>query len=966
MKLKSLIAAAVAAMTISVIADNAAIQPNTATYQIGAGTNAAAELAKAIAAKREAWKQENPQAAEETVVLNGNFSGFSATVKPYNDKSTLTLKGRATFDGGKSGNRAFIVEGPGKTVFEGFTFKNYTNKESGAVMRTKNKVDVAFKNCRFFDNEVSSGAAVVQAEHGGCRLVFTDCAFKNNNAEDLPGGCGFNFWVASNKFNPATWKHGPIVGGGCVDFTGKNDFGPWSRGTYGVAGGRDKFEVKNFAELKSLLERLPKERASGKRAEITLSDGVYECAEELLLGGRNSDITVKAKNPGKAILVGGSALKGADFKPYKDKLLVWKAPDAVKAKLANFLEGNGDITLRQPQLVIDGRTMTVAVWPNAPKRFWCNNTNLVGIAVHERKDNNGKVVSVTTNRVCNTFSGREKTWNLGDFNDAYIFGYQGGCAYSAGSTKIFAAPDGQQGVELGMPNPCTQGHGRFSFVNIPAEVDEPGEWAYDSKRGAAILYPPEGFTKDSRCAFGWLDKPIISIRGDNVRLEGLAFEGERQECAVVSDANCGTVVLGCTFAGVYNGVRLGGFKGLVKDCDFEGVAMSGVWMNGGDAKNMEYTEHLVDNCRFRNCGNHYAGFAAGVINMSCVGGRVAHCDIENSIQHGMDILCNDNVLEYTRMLNVSREFNDSGAIYLSGTAAYGNIIRYNEIGSAPGLVHGVYLDDFASGVTVQGNIIRDIGSCAVMIGGGRDHTIENNLFMNTFCGIRLDNRGFWWPAWAHKQSFWKLCCDNLGLDKRSPFALAHPRFAKWMEKDGEKFLTGHMDNAYRNNLSVDISGYASSAAIFMEKDVPASAVTYEGNVAIRTKGLLPGMPDLIGGDCANAPTNVHSAGCGVKVFKSIGLTKVIDGTPENPIDLGFVKLPEAKYRAADYMWLMQSWSNDPVMWQLCAEGKLDFTSDPADFTLKPDAQLTKLVPNFKPIPFEKIGLYKDDWRKEIK
>jgi hypothetical protein len=52
----------------------------------------------------------------------------------------------------------------------------------------------------------------------------------------------------------------------------------------------------------------------------------------------------------------------------------------------------------------------------------------------------------------------------------------------------------------------------------------------------------------------------------------------------------------------------------------------------------------------------------------------------------------------------------------------------------------VYLDDFASGATIFGNIFYKAGR-AVFLGGGRDHIIENNIFVECSPSIFLDARG---------------------------------------------------------------------------------------------------------------------------------------------------------------------------------------------------------------------------------
>jgi hypothetical protein len=52
----------------------------------------------------------------------------------------------------------------------------------------------------------------------------------------------------------------------------------------------------------------------------------------------------------------------------------------------------------------------------------------------------------------------------------------------------------------------------------------------------------------------------------------------------------------------------------------------------------------------------------------------------------------------------------------------------------------VYMDDFASGTTVDGNVFLNAGR-AVLAGGGRDITITNNLFVNKHPSVHVDARG---------------------------------------------------------------------------------------------------------------------------------------------------------------------------------------------------------------------------------
>ena len=53
---------------------------------------------------------------------------------------------------------------------------------------------------------------------------------------------------------------------------------------------------------------------------------------------------------------------------------------------------------------------------------------------------------------------------------------------------------------------------------------------------------------------------------------------------------------------------------------------------------------------------------------------------------------------------------------------------------------GVYMDDCVSGTEVFGNVFHKV-HWAMFIGGGRDHRVENNLFVDCEPAVRADGRG---------------------------------------------------------------------------------------------------------------------------------------------------------------------------------------------------------------------------------
>jgi hypothetical protein len=99
------------------------------------------------------------------------------------------------------------------------------------------------------------------------------------------------------------------------------------------------------------------------------------------------------------------------------------------------------------------------------------------------------------------------------------------------------------------------------------------------------------------------------------------------------------------------------------------------------------------------------------------------------------------------------ETGDAGAFY-SGRdwTTQGNVLRHNYIhdlgsGHAEHVnTMGIYLDDCDCGDTLVGNVFYRAGR-AMMIGGGRDNPVLNNLVVDCPIGLHIDARGMTWKQW---------------------------------------------------------------------------------------------------------------------------------------------------------------------------------------------------------------------------
>lgn len=742
----------------------------------------------------------------------------------------------------------------------------------------------------------------------------------------------------------------------------------------GLAGVRS-ITVKPGDDIDAAIASLREGRKAGEKADVVLADGVYTLSATIALGADDSGVTIRAEHPGKATIAGGWVFKCSEMKRVKDKQLLKRLPKDVAKKCvsidipdgiySNRFVGlsklfHGGIQQRLPILTIDGDYQPMSHWPNGRERWWLRKEYLCGtvdrkVVIHEKpKDVKNPYFKVE----------RAKGWDLAA-SEAYLFGCLSGWGYEAGSAGVFASDKGEDIVEVNRLSPqSVNTYSRFVFFNLVEEIDEPGEWAYDTKAKKLVLYPEEGFDKNSVCAVATFDKPFFALKGcKDISFKGLVFTAKCGAHCIVIDGGTRNLVAGCRFSGVRQGVKATGYENKIVSCDFENLLDNGVTVAGGEHKSRKLARNVVDNCLFREFGILSGGYAdAVIVDGGACGNTISHCLMHGAIGHAVDIRGPENVMEYCRVYDVCRDHDDSGAVYANGVWSYGSVLRYNDIGTSVGMSSGIYLDDFCCGTTVYGNILRDVGHFGVFLSGGRDITVENNLFTGCWGGIRLDNRGLFWDAWKDREKFWADVSRHFGIPEGSPFAKAHPALTQWMAKDGTNMITGPVDNTYRNNLFLDIPGYSTSFLVCLRRDIPDGRTTTGGSMYVRTKGLAEGGLDFATGDPKGIPDNKHTNTNSYYMRSLDTGIKVLDGTPDEPIDLGFVRVPEPSFDVSDYYWEQQGWVDEDKLRAKREAGYEQKPYDVGDFTLKPDARLLKEMPGFKPIPFEKIGLYEDEWR----
>ncbi len=240
---------------------------------------------------------------------------------------------------------------------------------------------------------------------------------------------------------------------------------------------------------------------------------------------------------------------------------------------------------------------------------------------------------------------------------------------------------------------------------------------------------------------------FITLRGlifECSRSSGIEFRGGESNLVL----DCVLRDLGGDAAEIGGGATHSGVSG----CKIYDLDEGGINLDGGDRQTLQPGGNFAVNNDIHDYARECFTYRPAVL-VNDVGNIVAHNLLHDAPHNAILFGGNDHVFEFNDVYRVCRETGDAGAFYTGrNLTTRGTIIRYNHfhdiarsIESKSGFVDvmSVYLDDCACGTTVYGNIFDHAGR-AVMIGGGRDNIVENNIFIDCNPAIHVDARGEGW------------------------------------------------------------------------------------------------------------------------------------------------------------------------------------------------------------------------------
>ncbi len=299
----------------------------------------------------------------------------------------------------------------------------------------------------------------------------------------------------------------------------------------------------------------------------------------------------------------------------------------------------------------------------------------------------------------------------------------------------------------------------FYGFNLLGEIDQPGEWYLDRERGKLYVLPPTD-AAPKQAMVSVLPSVLNLKNAKNITLQGLVFEGARDNAVTLT--NCENVQINaCTIrnSGKWAARVDGGKNCTIRGCEITGLGDGGVNLSGGDRATLTPANHVVENCHIYKYSRWDRTYQAG-ISLNGVGCRALHNLIHDAPHQAMNLGGNDHVVEYNEIHNVCEETNDAGALYgWNDWSARGNKIRFNYFHHIYGReaegANGVYLDDNFSSATIEGNVFEQTQR-PIHLGGGRDHQVLNNLFIDCKKALHIDARGLGWRAYGFDELKQKL------------------------------------------------------------------------------------------------------------------------------------------------------------------------------------------------------------------
>ena len=495
-------------------------------------------------------------------------------------------------------------------------------------------------------------------------------------------------------------------------------------------------------------------------ATIWLASGIHQRAKPFALGSRDTKLVIRGPADRSARIQAGRVVDRAQLRQPPAKLLERLPAEVREQVLAIELAAIGLADLApppdiyndgggMPDLIVDDVPLPLARWPNdGPTTMEKVIDRGQGVGGPRR----GGVFIARDDRV-GRWPVAEGVWLEGSWRVPWDPATIRVAAIDPATRRIdlVAAVQGGIGSKYAPKGELGDGKEPWWAVNLPEEIDIPGEWCIHFPSKTLLFLPPAAFGPQSVVRLAVQREPLVVIEeGAMVALQDLTLEGGLGDGVAITGGRK-AMVLGCLIRnlGGTGVTATGGARHAVRGCDIHSLGDAGIILAGGDRANLTPCGHAALNNDIHHVGMRRKTYAAAIHvgrtskdsrPLDAVGCRVAHNFLHDLPHAAVLYTGNDNVLEANEVCRVALTSSDVGAFYTSHDwTSHGNVLRHNFVHDCP-RANAFYIDDGDSGDTVEENVVVR-SACGPFIGGGHDNIVRHNLIVECSIGIHIDSRG---------------------------------------------------------------------------------------------------------------------------------------------------------------------------------------------------------------------------------
>lgn len=594
--------------------------------------------------------------------------------------------------------------------------------------------------------------------------------------------------------------------------------------------GSDENAGSEAASFRTIARARDAIRASGKKegAAVVIHGGTHFIPEPVELtkedsGAANAPVIYRAAEGEEVWLSGGIPLNLDAFTPVTDKATRARLDPAARDKVRQlqlseeqksrlspewpatwWYYHRGDVTSLS-ELFLGDERLPMARWPNDGYTTF------------------GEIIASAENEgetpIFRYKGDRPERWVSAVPEGLWLYGYWRR-GYRAEFVRVQSIDTATRQIELAARNSlgALEGGGasRYRALHVLEELDAPGEWFLDRRRGVLFFWPPETppgsrvvLSVNPNAIFHGTDTAHIEFR--NLGIECSAG------CGIRIDKGTACRVVACEIRNVgTHGIVVTGDRNQVVGCDIHHTGDKAIDLDSGDRDTLTRGESLIDNCHLHHT-NQIVRAGSQAVSFLGVGNRLSHNVIHDTGYIAIRFAGNDHVMEHNRLFRTNVESAEGGVFYTGRDwTSRGSVIRHNFIHHVEDTQEGcgsstrfVHLDDSAPEIDIHGNVCYRLGG-GVSICGGAANQVHDNLFVECAWGVDIGPRGHEMFAPDGQGGF------KMGDDKRGWSSLAkylhryrwnQPPYSTLYPKLGEIFtkrpIAAPWFNTVTRNVMVD-------------------------------------------------------------------------------------------------------------------------------------------------------------------